>query len=201
MALLNFKYHFLPQDSNILKDIIYIISLLIGVGTMLYHQFHHNPANQSRFIKILNALDKHEVIFWGPALFIISSLMILLLIVGFFLSWGYMNGTLVHLYQLFLFAPSMWLILLFMSVPFLIYAVIKKSFLKTLLWTDLMMLPLLFTLDFYQGMVQQPYLIGCEIYSYMGLMSVIIFVGGFLFVFESWTHREELKKESKLAKY
>jgi|GEM_PF-6405013 len=201
LALLNFKYHFLPTDPVYIRQIIYVVSALIGAIILLYHDFYHNSKNQSEFLRLLKALNKHEIIFWGPGLFMVSALFILLLVTGFFLPWGYNDAVLMSLYQWYLVYPSMWLILLAIPVPFLIYAIIKKSFLKTLIFLDLMMFPLLFTLDFYQRIFPKPWMIGYEIYNYVGLATLIIFIGGFIFVFNYWKNRDYWKTEQKLSKY
>jgi hypothetical protein len=201
LGFLCFRYNLLPKDPIYRRDILYVLSDITGAVILLYSQLHNNKKNQSELLRLLKALDKHEVIFWGPGLFIISSLAVLSLIVGLFLPWGYKEGVMISLYQLYLVYPSMWLILLAIPIPFLIYAIIIKSFLKTLIFLDLMMLPLLFTVNFYQKITQKPYLLGSELYDYTWLVLLIIFIFGFIFVFNYWKQKEYWKTEQKLSKY
>jgi len=201
LGIYAFEQHFSPADMNLLKSILYVLFVLLGIGITLYHQFHNNPQNRKEFVTFLKNLDKHEVIFWSPALLFVSSICVLMSILGIFLSWGYHDGMLMNLYQLFLSTPSIWPILTIIPVPFLLYAIAKKSFLKTIIFNDLVAIPVLFTLDFYQKNIQEPYSLGYQLFNFAGLAYIFIFFGGFIFIYDYWSHKDQAKEELKLAKY
>ncbi len=159
---------------------------------------YRNRTNKSKFQIALSNLNKREVIFWGPATFIVLGIIcILIIFTTFLVPFGYVQNNGKTLFDLMKIHFSIFPILIFISIPITFYSIYKKSYLKSYASAILLAISLVITIDTYQKVVGKPYLSAVNFFAFAFICLVLIFIVGLFVVLGVLMNKDYFK----LSKY
>ncbi len=169
-----------------------LASITLIILASLYIYFKIVPSKSKIFVALKN-LNNKEVPFWSSATFFVLGVSCALIALSLFLPFGIIENKEANLINLFLGSWSLFLILLSLSLIFAVYAIVKKSYLKSFLSSIFLGIFLLLTIDKYQGMVEKVALLGQDILVFASLACLLIFTSGIFIIAEAILNKDYFK--------